>query len=326
MFHKLSNLVNSNPRYFNNSLETVPFIFIPAYRNKESFGDMDILMNKGFFDLLKYNFEQKLKNEFEYQEIYMNNDVWSFDYKEFQIDLIFVELKDFNTSIHYYSYNDLGNLMGRIANKFGTRYGHRGLEYKLKSEYGKNCLFENVLLSKDIKKVFEFLGFDYQKFKDGFDTLTEIFDFVISSKYFNKSIFLYENLNHQNRTRNKKRNSYIEFLAYISNKETFEYEFKEEDEYFFYANNFFPEANLINLKYQNIEKIKKHQEFKIKFNGNLIKENYPDLFGKKLGNFLLFLQNDFKNENEFIENILKLSNEEILKFIAEKYEKYKKSN
>lgn len=43
-----------------------------------------------------------------------------------------------------------------------------------------------------------------------------MFKYVLSSPYFDPSIYLYENLNHINRTRDRKRKTYNMFLEYIS--------------------------------------------------------------------------------------------------------------
>lgn len=40
----------------------------------------------------------------------------------------------FNTSLEYLNWNDLGNLIGRIAHKFGLKYGHKGLLYIIKND------------------------------------------------------------------------------------------------------------------------------------------------------------------------------------------------
>lgn len=321
---KLERLINSEP---SPEFIKIPFKLIKAFKSKESFGDMDILMNKGYYDISHPEFKKKLKDIFKYNEIYCNGNVWSLDYKEIQIDLIFTKEKDFLTSDLYYAYNDLGNLMGRIANKFGTRYGHYGLKYKLRSKFDRTQIIGEFLLSKDPIKIFDFLGYNYSKFNYGFNTLEEVFEFVINGKYFNKEIFAYENLDHQNRTRNRKRASYASFLDYIENKK-FEnqFTFKKEGEYFDYVNKFFPEANLEQLRQDARDRDKKHNQFKAKFNGRLIMQKFPDLIGQDLGNFIVFMKKTSQTEDEFEERILKLSDEEVSLFIEQHYEQYRKSN
>ena len=71
---------------------------------------------------------------------------------------------------------------------------------------------KNILISTDTRKVFDFFDYDYDKFQNGFDEIEEIFDFIISSKYFSYDVYQYENLNRIDRKRNKRRKSYNKFF------------------------------------------------------------------------------------------------------------------
>ena len=159
-----------------------------SFSNKQSFGDLDILikkssLNKDVFSLIQENFKPT--------EIYCNNTVYSFDYKEFQIDFILVEDENWETSINYFNY-DLGNLIGRVVYQLGFRFGDYGLKLiYLHKNGGKK--FE-IIISKNPKKIYEFLGFDYNRYLKGFDTIEDVFNFVIDSYYFNPKIFSFENL------------------------------------------------------------------------------------------------------------------------------------
>ena len=46
----------------------------------------------------------------------------------------------------------------------------------------------------------------------------EVFEFVVSSTFFNKDAFLFENRNHKARARDKKRSNYLAALEYFKNK------------------------------------------------------------------------------------------------------------
>ena len=85
------------------------------YKNKQSFGDADILLSMQGFD---GNMRRYIEETFNPNEIFHNGNCWSFDYKELQVDLITVAAEDFDTNLMYLSYNDLGNFIGRIAQGF----------------------------------------------------------------------------------------------------------------------------------------------------------------------------------------------------------------
>jgi len=61
---------------------------IPAYADKESFGDMDVMIE--YRDDIDY---MDIVNSFSPNEVYRNGKVISFDYKDIQIDLVLTTLR-----------------------------------------------------------------------------------------------------------------------------------------------------------------------------------------------------------------------------------------
>jgi hypothetical protein len=182
----------------------------------------------------------------------------------------------------YFSYNDLGNLIGRLAHRLGLKYGQQGMWFE-NSFKGKNI--GSVSVSTDYPKIFKFLDLDYDRYQQGFDELTDIFDFVIKSKYFNASMYQFETLNKINRDRNKKRKSYTTFLDYISKFEIKGYTFLEADETLSLVKNYFPEADIEyqirTLEYKETKKL----YLKAKFNGGELIRRFG-IVNKELGGIL----------------------------------------
>jgi hypothetical protein len=331
VYLKLLELINTHPKFCNDDqMLNLPIAFIPYYENKESFGDMDILLNMSYYNYKVEGFQEKLKKVFGYNELFRNTNVWSFDYKELQIDLIFVQQHEFRTTIYYYAWNDLGNMMGRIANKFGTRYGSYGLSYKIKSRISGNYFSKKVFLSKDLPKIFRFLGYDYDRYMKGFKTIDEIFEYAISTKYFNPEVFQFQNLKQEDRTRNKKRNLYNKFLAYIEkNKNTFNmvYTFKPQEQYFDYINSFFPEAELTKVREQLEAEERKFRMISERFNGNIVKEAIRELAskeqGKNLGKFMEWFKGLYYSKEAFETTILENDIEFVKEHLKNSYNVYK---
>ena len=190
----------------------VSFTLNLEYRTKDSFGDMDIFIKNRYIpkDFIKYFYESKTG----YHEVVYNGPVTSFNYGDLQVDFIFVEPIDWDTTINMYAWNDLGNFIGRVAYSMGLKYSNKGLVYKYKGKYIK----QDLIISKDMSLILPFLGFDYYKWLRGFDTQEDIFDYVISSKYFDLGIFEYKNLTSKHRHRNKNRTMYLEFMEYCKDK------------------------------------------------------------------------------------------------------------
>lgn len=256
------------------------------YRNKPSFGDVDVVVSTTSVFGFPYSSEmirKMIETEFNPNEIFRNDNCWSFDYKECQIDLIAVEPENFEAMKMYLSYNDLGNMIGVIARGFGLKYGQEGLvmDYTFK---GRNV--GRIIVSQDYPKIYEFLGLDYSKWEMGFDELEDIFKFVASSKYFNWKRYQFDKLNKINRDRNKKRKSYLSLLKWIDenvadDSHCFEFE-EDKSVYFDLINNTFPEANLVyhirELEYLECRRLL----IKSKFSGGELMRRFG-LEGKELG-------------------------------------------
>jgi len=174
--------------------------FLYDVPNKSDFGDIDILVNYGL-DL------KKLVTElFSPKEMYKNGNVLSFAYlynaHYYQIDLI--NTRNFDSYKFYFSYGDLGNILGKIVKAYDLHFGIQGLfiEYS-----GKQ-----VILSTDKKAICDYLGLDVSKW-GAFNTVEEIFDWIISSRVFNKNVF--GNLNQKDRRHVVNRKMYQDFVKYI---------------------------------------------------------------------------------------------------------------
>jgi hypothetical protein len=249
------------------------------YKNKPSFGDADILV---LMEDCKYNMRDYITAHFKPNEIFHNGNCWSFDYKELQIDLITVSGEDFDSNYNYLSYNDLGNYIGKIAHGFGLKYGQQGLTY---DHYFKGIKIGRILISKDYDKIYEFLGLSYDRWREGFDELEDIFSFISESKYFNWEYLQPENNNRVNRERDAKRKSYMSFLEYIDknckdDNHRYPYE-KDKTVYLKQIADFFPEAN-IELEIRRMEyEYCKNLYVKSKFNGGELMRRFG-LQGKEI--------------------------------------------
>lgn len=208
---------------------------IPAYFDKKTFGDLDILISADVVKSFKDKEKEKkwmaevnplgvlMSKLFNSEEAIENDTVLSFDYREhkeveygFQIDLIYTDNDYFDFAKNYFSYNDLGNLIGRVAAGMGLKFGHNGLTYNVKE---KDDHFAIVEISRDFYKSLDFLGFSVERYKQGFNNLEEIFEYVSSSKYYNPDLYKLENRSYAERVRDRKRPTYRAFLKYSSDLE-----------------------------------------------------------------------------------------------------------
>ncbi|KVP75348.1 hypothetical protein [Burkholderia ubonensis] len=189
---------------------------IPAYRAKADFGDCDILVTSAGYD------PNKAAAALDAVEVVRNGPVTSVgvvvrdelppvDGNVFQVDLIAIGEDAFDYALGYFSFNDLGNLIGRTAHRAGLSHKHDGLWFYVRDGDYK---FREICLTRDYDVALRFLGYEPARFHAAFETLGEIFEYVSGSTFFNRDIFLLENRNAKSRIRDRKRRTYMEFLKW----------------------------------------------------------------------------------------------------------------
>lgn len=184
--------------------------YIPeSYRNKDSFGDVDILVDKS-----KFSFSDFYKRYHdEYKDFRWNNGIYSLlDLEDRQIDIICTEPENLNIHLEYLNYNDLGNFVGKLAHKLGLKYGIDGLSVLVRAPENSSIKLGIINISKDINYIYKLLDI---KLPDEINSVEDIFNAITNSKYFHKEFFDLGKLNNKYRTRNKKRINYIKLLSYI---------------------------------------------------------------------------------------------------------------
>lgn len=186
---------------------------IEAYRAKDSFGDLDLLIES---DGLPHTVWFAIQEMFAPQDFVRNGTVTSFDVKEFQVDLLLTPSAIYDMSAAYFAYNDLGNLLGRVAYKMGLRYGHQGLGFHVYSEQASNTLLDSVILTDDPMEAMAFLGYDVERWKKGFTTIEDIFEFTTSSPHFHADFYDLDKRTYKARVRDAKRPTYTKFLEWLS--------------------------------------------------------------------------------------------------------------
>lgn len=296
---------------------------IPFYTSKDSFGDLDMVVMCGSRDWERLLEDLKKK----YPDHSKNGNVFSFGVdvgKEtpFQIDLIYVgeTCEESRIALTYFAFNDLGNLMGRIFHRAGFKYGHKGLLRVVRDEENSDHIIDEVLVTNEPREIFEFGGYDYDEFLDGFSTREDIFNYVTSSPYFNREIYLFENRNAKARMRDSKRVIYNEFLKWCSESDDLPEFYSEDKEEFrreqlSNALSRFPEFK---RRYDDvIIRLEHSKKLRSKFNGDIVRK-ITGLNGTSLGIFI----KEFKNR--YGDLLDKSTKEEIEQFIEDEYERTNK--
>lgn len=257
----------------------VEYKMIPYYGKKVDFGDVDFVVRTDAGTI-----KDGINRVFSPDNMMVNDGIVSFTYDDFQVDLICTRT-NYDTSLAYFSYNDIGNLLGRIFHKLGLKFGHEGLLFPLKDQRGG--VREEVVVSKDISKILEFIGCSYDRWNAGFQTMEQMFLFVTSSKYFDRAVYEGE-LSAINKKRDKKRKTFSYFLTWleiVQPDSKYAFEFRDSrDKYIKVIDDAF--GTEIQAKKSTLAvKLEREDRFREKFSGDLLMHLVP-LSGKALGNFL----------------------------------------
>lgn len=278
-FNEISNeIINNFPSEFKLSI-------IKSYSSKDTFGDIDILYDNEYTtNLIKHLTTTHI--------ISRNGPVTSILYRCAQVDFIGVSSKEYNFAFNYFSYNDLGNLIGRIAHSLGFKFGHNGLFFIIRDKDNPNRIIQQVLITADYQQALDFIGYPSIENCD-FITLDDIFNFVMENKYARPEIFLLENRNHTSRVRDRKRKTYMQFLQFIHGKSYLNRIQPNKDHELQRAFIVFPEFketyDRVMIDYE------KSKERKNKFNGNIINE-VTGLEGKELGVFMKMIERELTDD------------------------------
>jgi hypothetical protein len=260
---------------------------IKSYEAKETFGDADFLISQNY---LPSRWIEVLKAEFNSRGSVSNGNVVSMEINNFQVDFICTPREEMEWASTYFAYNDLGNLMGRIAHKMGFKYRHTGLVKVFRDE---DRIIAEVPVRASPEDVFDFLGYDFKKWQQGFHFLEDIFEFTANNQYFDPDIYLLNNRNHVSRVRDAKRATYTGFLEWCKGKKgTYDWKFfPKEISHKIFLNKAFERwpgfASRYALEVATHDNVKVEREF---FNGRLVME-WTGFTGQDLGILMAHVRN-----------------------------------
>lgn len=259
---------------------------IPRYYNdKPDFGDIDIVISTAAIQGDWQQLKTEIIDDLQLTTYKSVGAVFSTVYENFQVDYFIRKEKYFLSTYNFLSFNDIGNLIGRIFRKFNLKYGEKGLMYVFRR--ADNHYVRDIPISIDFEKIFNFLELDYLKWQVGFANKQELFDWVIDSPYFSVRPYLKDNQSKSIGKRVNVRPTIQAFLAYLEEQKiTKVCEFYERDAYLPMINAYFPEANLLAEIAHEKQREAYVNAIREKYNGRLIMEWIPELNGKQLGLFI----------------------------------------
>ena len=254
------------------------------YRDKPDFGDVDIIVSDAAIQTTWQDLRMELSKDLGIQEHKSLGSVFSTVYQNFQVDFFYREHRYFDSTYNYLSFNDVGNILGKIFKRFNLKYGEQGLLYVFRRADGH--FQKDLEVSQDFERIFAFLQLDYAHWLRGFDTLDELFRWVTASPYF--SVYPYQEQDSTTTQRVKERTTMRRFVEWLEERgisQQFEFE-SDRDAYLPMIAGFFPEGSLL----EKIELERQREAYLLrlreKYSGQVIMRLFPDLQGKELGDFI----------------------------------------
>jgi hypothetical protein len=293
---------------------------IPAYKNKDSFGDLDVLISGVESEKLQEFCQLALRTE----EMHVNGNVISFALEMtayfmkksyFQVDFIIVPEETHDFALNYFSYNDLGNFIGQTARGIGLKFGHNGLFYKY---IVGTQLIREIYITTDFSEALKILCYDSEEYSKGFDDLEDVFKYASTSLYFSTWNYELENRNAVSRVRDRKRKTYIEFTEWFKEKGFNRYKIDSNIGLELALKNpeFCLEYAKATAEYHRVNRVKE------KFNGAAI-QALTGYTGKDLGEFMQEYREKFGSIDTFFRKVDNMKSDELAEDIASFDEKLK---
>lgn len=153
--------------------------------------------------------------------------------------------------------------------------------------------FREILLTQHFSEALPFMGYDPKVLEAGFDSQLDIYEYVASSPFFNRDIFLLENRNAKSRVRDKKRAMYMQFLRWCEARTDLPaYQYPDDKAYWLpRIEEFFPHFK---AEYaQAVADLEELRAVKAKFNGEWVAK-LTGLQGKELGGLMKRFKESFE--------------------------------
>ncbi|MFO7564475.1 MAG: hypothetical protein R6X02_17645 [Enhygromyxa sp.] len=258
------------------------------YASKPDFGDLDVIVSRAAIEMLGGwdRFCNEIATRLEVTQSKSVGHVYSTVAWNFQVDYFIRAPELFEATYHYMSFNDLGNLIGKIFRRLGLKYGEHGLSYVFRRESQPSYKHE-LLVSRDWPKILGFLELDVAAWEAGFDDLEQMFRWVVASPYF--SVAPYQNQDRARTTerRARSRPTMARFIAWLEAEgvdKRCDY-LEGRDAYVEQIAAAFPEAGLVAALARERAREQEAAALRSKFSGGLVRE-WTGLEGPQLGAFL----------------------------------------
>ena len=181
-------------------------VCIPApCPGKASYGDVDLLVAVPLADR-PFEPEAQLGS----RAVYRNGPTLSFEFEGHQADVISVSESTFDVARLFYSYGDVGMVVGMMLTAAGLKFGCKGL-------FLARAGHSQLQLSSDRGSILAWLGLSEAEWLAGFEDEQAVFAWLCSCRWFHPSLFRTrpESWKHNTRRALSARPMFVHFVQYV---------------------------------------------------------------------------------------------------------------
>lgn len=216
-----------------------------------------------------------------------------------QTDFFVVAACFVDSTYNYMSFNDLGNLLGRIFRRFNLKYGEEGLSYTFRRADSSHYKAD-LPVTQDFARICAFLKLDHAAWIEGFATLTALYEWVIASPYFSVAPYL-DDVKGAMTRRTQNRSTIVSFIDFLRERGiSSRPEFEERTAYLPMIVASFPDAGLEAQITAELDLEQRAGTIAAKFNGKLVMRLRPELSGHALAEFIIAFKRSFPDFEAFV--------------------------
>jgi len=157
-----------------------------SYRSKQDFSSLELLVAAPVEGPLRADLTQFFLQEVCTGASVVHDKRLALQYKEFKVDVLFVPPKHMDMTLAHLAYQELGELISKVAHAQGMSLSGEGLVYRVRDGV---LMVADIELATTWESALELLGYSHSRWLEGFDGLDDVFAFVASSPLFMPSLF-----------------------------------------------------------------------------------------------------------------------------------------
>ncbi|KAL8722809.1 MAG: hypothetical protein Q9225_000758 [Loekoesia sp. 1 TL-2023] len=183
---------------------------------KNSFGDIDLIVSEP--KILPFHPEQ-IATAVNAKRRISSNPLYSFavPYPDLkgsfvQLDLQICKAEDFDWEVFHQSHGDLWNLLGSSIRPFGLTANDTGLHLRIPEIEAFDRKKALIFLTADPDTVLDFLHLEKKTYWQPFDSISDLFEFACSNRFFRAEAYVRDSLKANDRKRMAQRDLYRRFV------------------------------------------------------------------------------------------------------------------